>query len=336
MAVPPSLKELAKLLGLAPSTVSKALKGHPDIREATRERVVALAQQMHYRPNELASSLRVKHSKLIAVIVPCLTYYFYAEVVSSILQAAYDKKYKVIVFNTEESYERETAICHNLEKSGIEGVLVAPAKTTMQTGHFHLLIDAGIPVIIFDRFVGQIDTDKILSDDFQGAYLAVSHMIEGGCRKIAHIALPQHLVWGQKRQMGYIQALLDHRLPIDRSLIVEYNQVGEVDEMAFHLINNYPIDGIFVATDEAAVKVMNALNRQHCMVPTQVALCGFGNSPVAEVSCPPLTTVSRKGAQMGVMAFELLLARVEKDISSATVTKLLKSNLVIRGSTLSV
>lgn len=337
MASSTTLKELSRLLGLAPSTVSRALKGHPDISKVTQERVKALAGQMNYRPSALALSLRSRRSYLIAAIVPRLTDYFYAEVLSTVINLGFDEGYKVVVFENREEYGREVAICHDLEKSGIDGLLIVPAKTVGQNiQHLKTLLEAEIPLVFMDRVVGELDTDRVLEDDFRGAYLAVSHMIKGGCRKIAHLSIPQYWVWGQKRQMGYIQALLDHHLPVDRELIAEYQYIDDVEPIARKLLGNFQVDGIFAATDEGAVKVLNVLNELQYAVPDQVAVCGFGNSPVSGVSCLPLTTVNRDGESMGKIAFEMLLGRIRRDRTGATETKLLRNDLVVRQTTLSL
>ena len=206
MAVSVSLKKLAEILGLAPSTVSRALKGHPDISRATQERVRALAQELHYKPSALALSLRNKRSNSIAMLVPFLGNYFYACAVSSVIRSAYSSGYKVIVFENGEDYEQEVKICQFLQKSGIDGLVVAPARTTNDLDHFVKLQHEGIPMVFFDRIAPNLDTDRVLEDDYKGACTVVRHMIDGGCRKIAHIALPRRYLWAQKREKGYLQA----------------------------------------------------------------------------------------------------------------------------------
>ncbi len=151
MASPTSLKELARALGLAPSTVSKALRGHPDIRESTRLRVVEYARKVHYRPNELASGLRNKHLKLLALLVPRLSDCFYAELASGLLRRAYECKYKVIVLDSGDSCGQEAAMCRDLEKSGVVGILAASPAEGADGAHFKALADAGIPVVFYAR-----------------------------------------------------------------------------------------------------------------------------------------------------------------------------------------
>lgn len=161
MASQISLKELARALGVAPSTVSKALRGHPDIRESTRLRVVEYARKVHYRPNELASGLRNKQLKLLALLVPRLSDCFYAEFVSALLRRAYECRYKVIVLDSGGAHEQEIAMCHDLEKSGVVGVLALSVEEGVNGAHFRTLEEIGIPVVFYDRMTEGADPARI-------------------------------------------------------------------------------------------------------------------------------------------------------------------------------
>lgn len=326
-----TLKELAGILNLAPSTVSKALKGHADISKATRERVREAAKQLQYRPSAMASGLRNKKFRLIAVIVPALTDYFYASALQGIIEYAGEKEYKVLIFDSQEQYEKEADICFSLQKSGIDGVLLSPARTTLSSTHIEELRAEIFPLVFFGRMLGDVQVDRVIEDDYYGACRAVNYLIESGCRKIAHLAAPQHWVWAQKRQMGYIQALLDHHMKVDRELIVEFQQDDEIIEL---LIRKYGVDGIFTVDDSSAVRALFVLHRLGLEVPRDVSVCGYGNEPVTWGCCPSLTTVERNGKSIGKNAAELLIRRIERKIGTGAETKLLKSELIIRDSTL--
>lgn len=333
MTPPVTLKQLAELLQLAPSTVSRALKGHPDISSATQAKVRALAQQLRYRPSALALSLRNQRSHLIAVIVPELTDYFYACVVSRMLAVAYQHLYKVILLESHEDYNQEVSLCYSLQKSGIDGLIIAPAKTTTDAGHLKVLKAEGIPVVFFDRMVGDLDIDRVLDDDYYGAYKAVGHMIQGGCKKIGHLAVSQRLLWAQKRNMGYKQALLKHHFEVDRNLIVEFEQLSEVGNIIKILIQEFHIDGIFAVNDASAIRALLTVHQLGYRVPQEIAICGFGNDPVTQVTFPALTTVDRNCRQIGEIAMGLLFKRIKKKDSVNTETRLLKGELIVREST---
>lgn len=331
MGSPLTLKELAALLHLAPSTVSRALKGHPDISKSTQERVNEMAQRLHYQPDALAKSFREKNTYTIAVLVPQLKDFF-CQVVSVVLELAWQRKYKVMVFESREEEEQEIRICRFLEKSGIVGLLAAPALNVRTTDHYHRLMSAGLPVIIFGRILGNLDSDRVLGDYFKGAYEAVSYMIDGGCRRIAHLSGPKFQIWAQKRQMGYAQALMDHHLPIDTELMFEYPSL-ELEQVVYRWVYHLGIDGIFAVEDEVALEVLKVLKKMKCRVPQDIAVCGYGNSRIGEYSCPSLTSVDETAEVMALNCMDLLWKRIDGEKSDHTETRYLKNKLIAREST---
>ena len=258
------------------------------------------------------------------------------QAVSSVIRSAYSSGYKVIVFENGEDYEQEVKICQFLQKSGIDGLVVAPARTTNDLDHFVKLQHEGIPMVFFDRIAPNLDTDRVLEDDYKGACTVVRHMIDGGCRKIAHIALPRRYLWAQKREKGYLQALKDRHLFTDEKLIVECEDVSEVYRITRQLVLHSGVDGIFAANDAFAVHVLSVLRQMKCRVPEEVAVCGYGNEPSTEVTFPALTTVNKDGYRVGNIAAGLLIRRIEDKEEVPTVTRLLKPELIVRDSTLSV
>lgn len=336
MFSPITLKELAQLLHLDPSTVSRALKGHPDISLQTQQKVRMWAERLHYKPNDLASGLRNRKSNLLAIVIPDLTDSYYTQVTSAIIQAAYQQNYKTLIFESNDNYEQEAAICFSLLKSGVDGLLIAPSIKTRDIEHLKNLQENLIPLVVFGRILGELNSDRVAEDDFGGAFMAVSHMIQGGCTHIAHFACPQQILWAQKRQMGYIQALQSHHLPIDRNLIMEFEQLEELDQLTEQLIKIQKIDGIFVANDEGAVKTMYLLQQKGYHIPQQIAICGFGNLPLSTVTCPPLTSVDRHARQIGEKALELMIRRLTNKNKNKTETHFVRNELIIRQSTLQV
>ena len=215
-------------------------------------------------------------------------------------------------------------------------MVVAPARTTNDLDHFVKLQHEGIPMVFFDRIAPNLDTDRVLEDDYKGACTVVRHMIDGGCRKIAHIALPRRYLWAQKREKGYLQALKDRHLFTDEKLIVECEDGSEVYRITRQLVLHSGVDGIFAANDAFAVHVLSVLRQMKCRVPEEVAVCGYGNEPSTEVTFPALTTVNKDGYRVGNIAAGLLIRRIEDKEEVPTVTRLLKPELIVRDSTLSV
>lgn len=335
MATQVTIKDIAKILGISVSTVSRALKDHPDISADTKREVQALARKLNYSPNVIALSLRNKKTFLIGVIIPEIIHHFFSCVISGIEQIANQNGYNVVIFQSNEQYEREKSICQSILNSRIDGVLISMSKNTQKADHFRELQQAGIPLVFFDRICGDMDTDRVVVDDFNGAYAAVQHLISVGCRRIAHLSAPQTMQIAQKRQTGYLQALRDAHLPIDESLIIQCDNQADALIVGEQLMRheNKP-DGIFAVNDLTAAGAMYAIKHMGYKVPEDVAICGFTDGLVSTLTDPTLTTVEQHGDKMGEMATELLLRRINAgDELIPTTTKVIKTNLIIRGST---
>lgn len=327
------LKDLAEKLGLASSTVSRALRNHPDISENTRQRVRQLAEELHYEPDAVALSLRIKKSHLVAGIVPDLAHPFFSAVVSVLEEVFFRNGYQLAVYQSREDYRREAEICRRIERGGIEGVLVSLSRSTRDTQHFRKLSEEGMPLVFFDRIAGDLDTDRVVTDDFHGAYEAVSHLIRSGCRRIMHFAGDQYLQFAQKRRAGYIQALQDHRLKVDEKWIIPCENRKEAVEQTYRVKKLFGPDAFFAVNAGVGAGILQALNRLGCRVPDEVSVCAFSGGDRSVYTVPELTAVEQKPEEIGKIAAEMLLKRMSEKESSLTVTKLVKTRLVIREST---
>jgi len=336
MATQVTIKDIAKILGISVSTVSRALKNHPDISAETKKEVQALAKKLNYTPNAIALSLRNKKTFLIAVIIPEIIHHFFSCVISGVEEVANRNGYNVVIFQSNEQYEREVSICQSILNSRVDGVLVSMAKTTRKAGHFKELQQAGIPLVFFDRICGDLDTDRVVVDDFNGAFAAVQHLIAMGCKRIAHYSAPQTMQIAQKRQLGYIEALKDARIAVEENLIVQCDNQDDAIIVTERLMtsSNRP-DAIFAVNDLTAAGAMYAVKRMGYRVPEDVAICGFTDGLVSTLTDPTLTTVEQHGASMGEIATHLLLRRIHAEESEfiPTVTKVIKTNLIVREST---
>ena len=336
MATQITIKDIAKILGISVSTVSRALKNHPDISAETKKEVQELAKKLNYTPNAIALSLRNKKTFLIAVIIPEIIHHFFSCVISGVEEVANQNGYNVVIFQSNEQYEREVSICQSILNSRVDGVLVSMAKTTRKADHFKELQQAGIPLVFFDRICGDLDTDWVVVDDFNGAFAAVQHLISVGCRRIAHYSAPQTMQIAQKRQLGYIEALKDAKIPVDEDLIIQCDNQNDAMTVTERLmkLENRP-DAIFAVNDMTAAGAMYAVKHMGFRVPEDVAICGFTDGVVAPLTDPTLTTVEQHGDDMGEIATNLLLRRIhaEEGERIPTVTKVIKTNLIIREST---
>jgi len=215
-----TIKDIARELGISPSTVSKALKGHPDISDSTKKAVRDLVEKWNYKPDPIALSLKRGSGKTIGVIVPEIVHYFFSTVISGIEDLAYESDYQVMFCQSNESYEREVKAIETLLANRVDGILVSMSKVTRNFDHFRKIAESGIPLVFFDRICEDLETDRVIVDDEKGAYEATSHLIETGCKNLIHLSGPQNLLIGKNRRNGFIRALRDHNQTVDESNII--------------------------------------------------------------------------------------------------------------------
>jgi DNA-binding LacI/PurR family transcriptional regulator len=329
-----TIKDIAARLGISPSTVSRALKDHPDIGIETKKAVRELAIELNYRPNAMAISLRNSKSNIIGVIIPELVHHFFSQVISGIEDVAYDAGYQVLVCQSNESYLREVKNTQALLLTRIEGLLVSLSKETRDFSHFKSLQNLNIPIVFFDRINESIESDKVVVDDFEGAYKAVQHLISVGCKRIAHLGTEQDLLIGRNRLNGYLKALKDYNLPIEDKLIARCDSYQAAQLVTKRMVYELkPPDGIFAVNDLTAIGALQTIKENKLRVPEDVAIMGFSNGIYAMFTDPPLSTVEQNGYKMGQTAMNLLLDRLIRKDNYPPVTEVIETSLVLRKST---
>jgi LacI family transcriptional regulator len=334
MSSPITIKDIAKALNISASTVSRALKNHPDISRETRDAVNELAAKLRYKPNAVALSLKNSRTNTIGVIIPEVVHYFFSSVISGIEDVAYDAGYNVMVCQSNEKYSREIINAQALESNRVEGALVSLSKETHDFTHLQNLAENGIPVVFFDRAPDDIDVDRVIIDDQKAAYNATSHLIDTGCKRIAHLAAPQNLGIGIKRLEGYKKALEDHGIPFREDWVIvadSFELAGDATRNLMHL--PVPPDAIFAVNDMTAVGAMKTLQRMSIAVPQKVAIIGFSAGFFSDITTPTLSSVDQHGYEMGIEAAKLLLQRIEKPTDEEFKTHFIETDLVIREST---
>lgn len=307
-----SINDIARALGISPSTVSRALKDHPDISTETKRVVKEYAEQVNYRPNALALSLKRQRSNTLGLVIPEIVHHFFSSVISGIEELAYAKGYRLIICQSNEDYQREVINTQVLLDNRVDGIFISMSKTTKDHGHFKDLIDSGIPLVFFDRVSEEVETDRVVTADFDGALIATSHILERGCKKILHLASPQHLLIGRLRLGGYQKALTNYGITQNPAYILQCDTRKEVFELKDQILRLAPeIDGIFAVNDFTAIAAMQLLQENGYKIPDNIAVTGFGNDPIASIASPPLTTVEQRGFEMGRQAVEILIRRIE-------------------------
>lgn len=334
---PASISDIAKALGVAPSTVSRALRNHPDISQKTRQKIQEFARQVNYRPNALAIGLKHQRSRTIGIIIPEIVHYFFSSILSGIEEVAYSRGYRVMICQSNEEAERERLNLQALLDHRVDGLLVSVSKSTTDFGHFKRAIEGNIPMVFFDRICPEIETDRVMTDDFEAARLLTAHLTGLSRRRILHLAAPQHLTIGRDRCLGYCQALKDQGIEVDPGLILPCDTPEKVLLLKDQIIGiASQIDGVFAVNDLTAIALMQVIQDHGFSIPGQIAVAGFGDDSVASIIRPRLTTVEQKGYEMGKTAIEMLLERLENPGETIPSRKrVFPANLKVRQSTLS-
>jgi LacI family transcriptional regulator len=334
-----TIKDIARELGISPSTVSRALKDHPDISPDTKKAVNELAEKLNYQPNIVALSLRQSKTNTIGVIIPEIVHFFFSTVISGIEDVAYSAGYNVILAQSNESQTREISDIKALFNSRVDGMLMSVSRETTNFDHIESMLAKGVPIVFFDRVYDTGQASKIIVDDFTGAKEATLHLIDQGCKRIAHIEGPPNLDISKQRLEGYKEALKEHNMPFNKELVAicpsgTIEEGKKATEKLLSLKN--PPDAIFATNDPAAMGAMQAIKVKGLKMPDDVALVGFSNWFFSSLMDPPLSSVDQPGFEMGQEAAKLLIRQIEKqekdDEDITPETKILKTRLIIRES----
>jgi LacI family transcriptional regulator len=336
-----TIVDIARELNIAPSTVSRALKGNPRISPETRRAVIELATKSNYQPNSVALSLVKSKTNTIGIIIPEIAHHFFSSAISGIEDIAYAAGYNVMICQSNESFEREVVNTQALISSRVDGLIVSMAKSTQNFDHFEKLNQKGIPLIFFDRVCDALATSRVLVDDYEGAYTTVEHLISVGCRRIAHLAGPPNLLISQNRLRGYRDALIHNQLPFEEDMIIHCDttlQNGiEAAKTLLQFSTSVPgkqlPDGIFTVSDMVGIGAMLAIKDMGLRIPDDIAVAGFANDRYSSFFEPSLTAVEQPAFEMGQTAARLFLKQMATPPDEfVPETSILKTRLIIRNS----
>jgi LacI family transcriptional regulator len=323
-----TLKQIAKELDVSISTVSKALSNSKEISEDTTQKIQAFAKLYNYRPNNIALSLQNRKTKTIGILIPEIVHHFFSTVIRGIELVANNRGYNVIVGLSNESFTKEIINMEMLANGSIDGFILSISKETLlkqDYHHFHATINQGIPIVLFDRVVKEVNCDKVIVDDFNGSVKAVKKLIVSGCKNIALITTMDYVSVGKLRTQGYLEALQDSKIQPDPNLILKIDDsleaedhFDELESEIEHFFNiNKKIDGIFAVNELYAVTAMKVIRKLGLVIPDDVQVIGFTDGVLSKHARPSLTTVSQHGQKMGEKAADLLIDRLElEDLES--------------------
>lgn len=333
-----TMKDIARDLGVSIATVSRALKDSPRISEEKREQIKQYARDHNFYPNVLAEQLRksrIQPPKIIGVIIPQFTHFYFSSILSGIEEEATVRGYRIMVAQSNERYEREVRICQSFFENKVCGIIVSQAKDTTKYDHFQRLIDMGIPLVFYDRICTGVEASRVVVDDYMGAYTAVSHLIDTGCRRIAYYGTKLTMEIGKNRYNGYRDALLKNGLTPNPDWVKECDNRADAEAFTPNLLQQEEIpDAFFAVNDDTAIGILYTAKRMGLRVPEDISICGFTNGNRAIACDPMLTTVEQRGVTVGEEAANILINEVEGSVPNGKVERrVVRTRLIIRGTT---
>jgi LacI family transcriptional regulator len=332
-----TIYDIAKKLKVSPATVSRGLQDHPAISKKTKKRIYEMVEAMGYRTNHFARNLRQQQTKTIGIIVHELNSNFITSVLAGIERVTTEAGYDLIIAHSSESSIKEAANAKNLFYKRVDGLIASLSFDTTDLEHFKPFIDKGIPVVFFDRVEQDGNNTVVVIDNAKCGYVATQHLIEQGCKRIVHVTSSLKRNVYSQRYKGYRDALFDHNIDFDESLLIVSDlseKAGE--EAALQILKMNPLpDGIFVTNDFVAAVCMRTLKQHGVSIPEDMAVVGFNNDAIGKLIEPGLSTINYPGIDMGEISARNLINHL-KGITNIhqTNTIIVRSELIIRKSSL--
>lgn len=328
-----TLKELAKLLNVSISTVSKALNDSPEISVQTVQRVKELAKLNHYVPNASAVNLKTQRTQTIGVIVPEILSHFFAEALHGIETKASEMGYRIIICISNESMNKEAESIKTLVKGQVDGLIMSLSKETqasMRMDHLEILKNNNIPLVLFDRILSQVNCDKISINDSLQAKNAILELYASGCKKIAYFSGIQDTSVDNERKKGYIEAIKNLRL---EEFIVCFDRKNFPDEKLLHFMRYEKIDAVLASDELGAILVMKSALNAGFKIPEDLSVIGFTNGIMSEHFRPSLSTVDQNAEKQGKLALGILIERIEGKLSKDPKEYKIETSIIHRNST---
>jgi len=329
-----TIKDIAKLLGISKSTVSRALSEHSDVNLETKKKVLEIAQKLNYQPNALALNLKQQRTHTIGVLIPETVNHFFVKAIGGIQRVANLAGYNVMTCQSDESFVTERNNLQSLLVTRVDGILISVATGTETTEHFDAILQRKLPVVFFDRICEGLKTSQVYTNNYDIAFEGTEHLIAQGCKRIAIVAGPQNLSNSRNRLEGYIDALKNNNLPVKENYILHSNfSGGSVEEYTRRLINlpERP-DAVFAINDYAAIEMMHVMKKNGLRIPQDIAVLGFNNENICPFVEPSLSSIDHPAFDIGTAAAEILLHQI-KTGNLDPQRRIIKSKLVMREST---
>lgn len=330
-----TIKDIANVLGLTPSAVSKALSGHPRISDKTKKAVQEVAEKLEYQPNHLSSALRKGKSFLVGVIIPRVNSSFFSSVVEKMEEVLNENGYNIIMTQSNELYDKECKSIDSLLGIQVDGIIASMANETINLDYYEKIKSNGVELVLFDRGEDSLNVDYIGIDDYKSSHMVIEHLVEQNCKRIAHIAGFKHIRIYKDRILGYRDALEKMRLPIYDEMIIESNLRIEDGRRIMKQLLDLPErpDAVYAAGDYAALGALQVLIEENIKVPEEIAIVGFSDEPFTSLTKPSISTINQHSEQIGQLAAESFLERMNNTSKIYSNKKIiLNAELIIRDS----
>jgi LacI family transcriptional regulator len=330
------MKDIARDLNLSIVTISKALRNHPDIADDTRERVLRRVKELDYQPNIMARSLVTGRSYLIGLVVPDLMHPFFTGIAKVLSAAVGRRGYSLIISSSEENAQLEYRELKHLTARRLDGLVIASAGNDIEP--FERMDRMGMPYVLIDRELRGLDANYVGIDDETAGRMATEHLIDQGCKVIAHIRGWENST-GTQRFLGYKNALKRRGIRYSESLVVEQRnmqpEASKLGAEAMHsLLKHTPVpDGVFAYNDALAIGAMDAILEAGLRIPEDIAVIGCGNLHYNGSLRVPLSSIDQNSSMIGQRTAEILLAMIESKSRLESVSVILEPSLAVRAST---
>ena len=332
-----TIYDLASKLNISVATVSRALKNDAVVSTTTRKKIADLAEEMGYRSNHFARNLRQQKTHTIGIIVHELNSTFITSVLAGIEKVTTEAGYDLMITHSAESRIKEAANANNLFHKRVDGIIASLAFDTIDLDHFKPFADKGVPVMFFDRVEEGEDNTVVIIDNYKSGYDATTHLLEQGCKRIAHITSSLNRNVYSQRYKGYQDALLHNGIEFEKSLVLvsDLSESAAIESANQVLKMNLMPDGAFITSDFVAAVFMRTVKEQGVRIPEDIAVVGFNNDAIGKLIEPALTTINYPGNRIGEIAARNLINHLNGTNNiNHTNTIIVRSDLIIRQSSL--
>lgn len=329
-----TIKDVARKLNVAVSTVSRAFNDKYDIRKETRDLILKTAEEMGYHPNPIAQKLKQQKTFNVGVVVPEFVNSYFPEVIIGIQEVLIRKGYQVLVMQSNECHTTELENVKTLEDNMVDGLIISLSRESHNNEYYIRMLEKGYPMVFFNRTDEKIPASRVLFDDYKWAYFATEHLIKQGYSKIYHLSGYQHLSLSKNRIKGFQKAMNKFGIPYQHGQILETGFFIEEGQAVMQsLIDRRELpDAVFATNDPVAIGAMRAIKKAGLRIPHDIAIVGFSESRMAEVVDPPLSSVSQPTFEIGKTVAELLLKQIAAEGFASPQTVVLDGKLNIRES----